>query len=94
MDIYTVYKKLRKSQEWVTPEQLKQTRKSIYGMTQVEFAELIGVLYNTYKTWESGRYKPSSPAQALLHMVTYHKESFLQNRQEILEKVGELSQEA
>jgi len=73
---------------------LKQTRKSVYGLTQVEFAELLGVRYNTYKTWESGRYKPCSPAQALLHMATYHKEVFLQNRRQILEKVGELSREA
>lgn len=90
MDIFELYKKIQKNEEWLKPEQLKQTRKNIYGMTQVEFAELIGVLYETYRSWESGRYKPSSPAQALLHIATHHKDIFLQDRKKFLEKICEL----
>jgi DNA-binding transcriptional regulator YiaG len=90
MDIFELYKKLQRNQEWTKPEQLKQTRKLVYGMTQVEFAELLGVLYETYRSWESGRYTPSSPAQALLHIATHHQDVFLKNRKELLQKVGEL----
>ena len=91
MNIIKIYKKLKRNKEWISPEQLKQTREFVYGMTQVEFAELLGVFYETYRSWESGRYKPSSPAQALLHMATYHKDIFLKNRHEFLEKVEQLS---
>ena len=91
MDIFELYKKLKKNGDWVRPEQLKQTRKGVYGMTQVEFANLIGVLHETYRTWESGRYTPSSPAQALLHIATHHKDIFLQDRKKLLEKIGEFN---
>jgi DNA-binding transcriptional regulator YiaG len=90
MNIFELYRKLQKNQEWIKPEQLKQTRKLVYGMTQVEFAELLGVLHETYVTWERGRYTPSSPATALLHIATHHKDLFLKNRKDLLEKVGEI----
>jgi len=45
--------------------------------------------YETNRSWEQGRYKPSSPAQALLHIATHHKDLFLQNRKEVLVKIGE-----
>jgi DNA-binding transcriptional regulator YiaG len=89
MNVFELYKKIRRSEEWIKPEQLKQTRTIVYRMTQEEFAGLLGVLYETYISWERGRYKPSSPAQALLHIATHHKDLFLQNRQEVLEKIGE-----
>ena len=89
MNIFELYKKIKRREEWIKPEQLKQTRKIVYRMTQEEFAELLGVLYETYRSWEQGRYKPSSPAQALLHIATHHKDLFLQNRKEVLVKIGE-----
>jgi len=89
MDIFEIYRKLKKDRNWIKPEELKQIRKSVYGMTQIEFAELLGIFYETYRSWESGRYTPSSPAQALLHVATHHKDVFLQNRKEVLEKIEE-----
>lgn len=87
MDVLELYQKLQKDTQWIKPAQLKHIRKSLYNMTQVEFAELIGVAYNTYKTWESGRYKPSTPAQALLYIIQNHKEIFLENRHKLLKKL-------
>jgi len=90
MNIFEIYKRLKKSGEWIQPVQLKKMRKSLYGMTQVEFADLLGVAYGTYVSWESGRYKPSTPAQALLHIATNHKDLFLKDRELFLKKVGEI----
>lgn len=90
MNVFEVYRKLKRNGDWIKPARLKQVRKCVYGMSQVEFAELLGVLYETYRSWESGRYTPSSPSQALLHIATHHKDVFLQNREEFLEKIGEL----
>jgi DNA-binding transcriptional regulator YiaG len=42
---------------------IKSIRKT-YGMTQVNFADLLGVAYDTYCSWELGVRKPSSPACA------------------------------
>ncbi len=90
MELYELYQKLEKSNEWIKPQELKHTRKKIYGMNQLEFSSLLGVRYETYKTWEQGRYRPSSPAQALLHMATNYKKIFLKNREQLLKKIGEV----
>ena len=89
MDIIEIYRRIKTNGDWVKPKILRQTRKKVYGMTQVEFSELLGVISSTYISWEQGRYVPSSPSQALLHIATYHKEVFLKNRAQLLEKVGE-----
>lgn len=91
MEVFELYKQLKKSGSWCNPRELKQTRKFTYGMTQEEFADLIGVAYYTYISWEQGRYKPSTPAQALLHIVSNHKDIFLNDRTLFLKKVGEVS---
>jgi len=90
MNIFELYKKLKRNGDWVTPKNLRQTRKELYGMTQVEFADLIDISYKTYVNWEQGRRTPCSPSQALLHIVSSDKELFLKNRRKFLEKVGEL----
>lgn len=89
MDIVEIYRKIKTNGNWVKPKELKQIRKSIYGMTQIEFSELLGISSWTYISWERGRYVPSSPSQALLHVATYHKNVFLKNREQFLEKIGE-----
>lgn len=38
-------------------------------MTQEKFSELLGVTYNTYRSWEGGYRKPSSPALSLLYIA-------------------------
>jgi len=90
MNVFELYKKLKRNGEWIKPAKLRQTRKVMYGMTQVAFADLLDVTSSTYISWEQGRYTPSSPSQALLHIVSSDKELFLKNRRKFLEKVGEL----
>jgi DNA-binding transcriptional regulator YiaG len=89
MNIVEIYRKLKTAGDWVTPKMLRHTRKCIYRMTQEEFSELLGISSWTYISWERGRYRPSSPSQALLHVATYHKDVFLKNREQFLEKIGE-----
>jgi DNA-binding XRE family transcriptional regulator len=48
MDIFEVYRQLKKTGDWAKPANLKQTRKNLYGMTQAEFADLLGISYKTY----------------------------------------------
>lgn len=88
MELYHLYQILQRSNEWINPKELKYNRKKIYKMTQWEFSSLIGVRYQTYKSWEIGRYTPSSPARALLHMAINHKNTFLKNREQMLKNIG------
>lgn len=91
MDIYELYKQLKKTGDWAKPINLKQTRRVLYGMTQEEFADLLGISYATYISWEQGRYKPSTPSQALLHVATNHKDIFLKDRKLFLKKIGDFN---
>lgn len=63
--------------------EIKVIRKS-FGMTQVDFSDLLGVEYNTYRSWEGGYKHPSSPALALLHVARKYPKVFLKNRQELI----------
>ena len=65
-----------------TPLEIKRIRKLQYGLTQVEFAELLGVSYGTFKAWEIGRCYPCTPAQSLLYVAKYHPEYFLESADE------------
>jgi DNA-binding transcriptional regulator YiaG len=65
---------------------IKRIRKT-YGMRQVEFADLLGVIYTTYISWEKGVRNPSSPSCALLQIAEKHPAIFLQNRKEIVQNV-------
>jgi DNA-binding transcriptional regulator YiaG len=89
MDIFELYKQLKKTGDWAKPVNLRQTRKKLYGMTQAEFADLLGISYKTYINWEQGRFKPCTPSQALLHMATCHKDIFLKDRELFLKKLGD-----
>mgnify|MGYP003402883682 CR=1 FL=1 len=55
------------NQSDLTPKRIKDIRK-IYKVTQVAFAELIMVRYETYRSWEEGRRVPSSPGYAILRL--------------------------
>lgn len=39
------------------------------GLSQVEFAKLLGVSLRTLQEWEQGRRQPSGPAQSLLKIA-------------------------
>jgi len=70
----------------MTPSRIKGIRKR-FGMTQVVFADLLGVVHITYCTWERGVKRPSSPACALLQIAEKYPEVFLAKRREIIEGV-------
>lgn len=42
------------------------------GLSQMQFAKLIGVSIRTLQEWEQGRRKPSGAAQALLKIASAH----------------------
>ena len=44
------------------------------GLTQVEFAALIGVSTRTLQEWEQGRRRPSGAAKTLLRIAAKHPE--------------------
>ncbi len=44
------------------------------GLSQVEFARLMGVSVRTLQEWEQGRRKPSGAAQTLLAVAVRHPE--------------------
>ena len=89
MDIHEIYKLLLNKVASINIAELKHTRKTVYKMTQKEFADLLGMRYSTYESWERERYKPSSPALALLHMAINYKDVFLHNRAQLMQKIGE-----
>ncbi|HEY5791922.1 MAG TPA: helix-turn-helix domain-containing protein [Chthoniobacterales bacterium] len=57
------------------------------GLTQNEFAEMLGVAVGTYRQWEHGRRTPSGPAVSLLSLIAAHPELVLELRR----KAGTLS---
>jgi putative transcriptional regulator len=52
----------------VEPVHVQAIRRRL-GMTQPEFAQLIGVSVATLRNWEQGRRQPHGPARALLKVV-------------------------
>ena len=48
--------------------EIKQIRKEL-GMTQVLFAEFMGVSTKTVEAWEAGRNMPDGPARRILAML-------------------------
>jgi len=85
MDILELYQRIKQSQKWLQPSELKEMRLTRYKMTQVDFGRLIGVSEGTYINWEQGRYTPSSPARSLLLIARDYPEVFLKNRKKLLE---------
>lgn len=45
------------------------------GLSQAEFAELLGVSRRTLQDWEQGRRKPTGAAQTLLRVAVRHPEA-------------------
>lgn len=70
----------------MNPPRIKKIRNR-YGMTQANFADLLGVVHVTYCTWERGIKRPSSPACSLLQIAEKYPEVFLAKRREIIENV-------
>ena len=42
------------------------------GLTQIQFAQAIGISVHTLRNWEQGRRRPDGPALALLRIAARH----------------------
>lgn len=59
------------------PTDIKALRERL-GLSQSEFALMIGVSVGTLRNWEQGRRRPEGPAQALLKVVEKKPEAVLE----------------
>lgn len=73
-----VYTELKNKTQRLSPREIKEIRRN-FKMTQMNFADLLGVSYGTYKNWEIGHRIPASPAMALLYVAKQYPDIFLQN---------------
>lgn len=73
--------------DYVSPSRIKAIR-ARFRLRQCDFAELIGVKYHTYKAWEIGHRRPSSPACAILTVADQFPEHFLKNREEFISYIS------
>lgn len=58
------------------PPDIKAIRQN-FGLTQVQFAALLGISVGTLRNWEQGRRVPEGPARVLLHVAARHPEVVL-----------------
>lgn len=84
-DLVELYNKVRKNKKLLHPSEIRAIRVGQYNMTQGNFAQLIGVVLDTYRTWEQGRWVPSSAAQSLLLIARDYPEIFLKNREKFIQ---------
>ena len=56
--------------------------RSAYGLSQKQFAGLLGISVRTLQNWEQGRRSPRGPARVLLHVAARHPEALLDVVQE------------
>jgi putative transcriptional regulator len=56
------------------PAQVRKIRTRL-GLSQPEFAFMIGVSVATLQNWEQGRRRPDGPARALLRVAATHPEA-------------------
>jgi len=56
---------------------VKQIRAKL-GLTQTDFAALIGISVKTLQNWEQGRRQPEGPARALLLVAAWRPEVVLE----------------
>jgi putative transcriptional regulator len=58
----------------VEPTEASVARAKV-GMSQAEFADLLGVSVRTCQDWEQGRRNPTGAAQTLLRVAVKHPEA-------------------
>jgi putative transcriptional regulator len=56
--------------------EIKEIRAS-FGLTQEQFAALLGISVRTLRNWEQGRRVPEGPARVLLQVAAKHPEAVL-----------------
>ena len=52
-----------------------QKIRSNYGISQTEFASMLGISKDTLQNWEQGRRQPQGPARVLLQVAARHPEA-------------------
>lgn len=60
----------------VLPPDIKRIRSEL-GLTQEQFAALLGISVRTLRNWEQGRRIPQGPARVLLQIAARHPEAVL-----------------
>lgn len=65
------------SKRYIDAIQVKEIRKTT-GLTQVQFAQHIGIELATLRNWEQGRREPTGPAKALLTAIKNDPKHVLQ----------------
>jgi putative transcriptional regulator len=60
----------------VLPPDIKQLRDD-FGLTQEQFATLLGISVRTLRNWEQGRRVPEGPARVLLQVAAKHPEALM-----------------
>jgi putative transcriptional regulator len=59
------------------PESEVRKIREHYGLSQDNFASLMGISVATLRNWEQGRRKPEGPARVLLMVAAKHPEALL-----------------
>ncbi len=49
------------------------------GLTQMQFAALLGISVNTLRNWEQGRREPEGPARVLLLVAAHRPDAILES---------------
>ena len=60
----------------IQPPDIKDIRNG-FGLTQEQFAALLGISVRTLRNWEQGRRVPEGPARVLLQVAAKHPEAVL-----------------
>jgi putative transcriptional regulator len=60
----------------IEPLEIKHIREA-FGLTQSQFAALLGISVSTLQNWEQGRRVPEGPARVLLMVAAKHPEAVL-----------------
>ena len=60
----------------IQPPDIKNIRNG-FGLTQEQFAALLGISVRTLRNWEQGRRVPEGPARVLLQVAARHPEAVL-----------------
>jgi len=58
------------------PQDIRAIREH-FGLSQSQFAMLMGISVSTLQNWEQGRREPEGPARALLRVAETHPEAVL-----------------
>jgi putative transcriptional regulator len=63
------------SRVFEVPEPDAKAIRSRFGLSQPEFAGLLGISVGTLRNWEQGLRRPEGPARVLLHVVELHPDA-------------------